>query len=173
MDQATALNMASFTWVDYTIITVIAFSVFISLIRGFVREVLSLVTWVAAFIVALNFGPACGNLFENHIASQSVRLILGSGILFLLTLIVGAVVNYLISTLVEKTGLSGTDRVLGLVLGGARGVLVVAVLVLLVSYTSISKQSAWTSSLLLPHFSICVNWLQGMVPEAFDFLKGE
>lgn len=169
----TAISLASFTWVDYVIISIIAFSVFVSLIRGFVRETLSLVTWVAAFLIAFNFGPDLGNVFVNHISSQTTRLALGCGILFISTLIVGAIVNYLMSTLVEKTGLSGTDRVLGLLLGGARGVLIVAVLILLASYTSIPKDKSWTASLLVPHFDTCAKWVQGFIPQAFDFVKGD
>ncbi|NNM58639.1 MAG: CvpA family protein [Legionellales bacterium] len=170
--QAT-VTLASLSWVDYLIIALIAFSVFISLIRGFVRETLSLITWVAAFLVAFNFGNTLGDLFQNHVSSQTSRLIIGSVILFIGTLIIGAIVNYLISSLVEKTGLSSTDRVLGVALGGARGVLIVSILILLASYTSIPNEQPWKSSLLIPHFETCSNWIQGFVPQAFNFVNSQ
>ncbi|MFN7098179.1 MAG: CvpA family protein [Gammaproteobacteria bacterium] len=171
--QQATLTLASLSWIDYVIIAIIAFSVFISLVRGFVRETLSLITWIAAFLIAFNFGNALGDLFKDHIASQTARLVVGGSILFVATLIVGAIVNYLISTLVEKTGLTGTDRVLGLLLGGARGVLIVAVLILLVSYTSIPNDPAWKSSLLVPHFDPFAKWIQGFIPQAFTFVNGQ
>lgn len=171
--QQATLTLSALSWIDYVIIIVIAFSVFISLIRGFVRETLSLVTWIAAFLIAFNFGTSLGDLFKDHISSQTARLAVGGGILFIGTLVIGAIVNYLISSLVEKTGLTGTDRVLGLVLGGARGVLIVAVLILLASYTSIPNDPAWKSSLLVPHFDACAKWIQSFIPQAFNFVNGQ
>lgn len=174
MTQHEAVStLTSLSWIDYVIIAVIAFSIFISLVRGFVRETLSLVTWIAAFLIAFNFGNEIGDLFKNQIASQTARLAIGSGVLFIGTLIVGAIVNYLISSLVEKTGLTGTDRVLGLLLGGARGVLIVAVLILLASYTGIPNDNAWKTSLLVPHFDACAKWIQGFIPQAFNFVNGQ
>lgn len=171
--QQATLTVASFSWVDYAIIGLIAFSVFISLVRGFVRETLSLITWIVAFLVAFNFGSTLGDLFKDHISSQTTRLIAGSVTLFIATLVIGAIVNYLLSSLVEKTGLSGTDRVLGIALGGARGVLIVSIFILLASYTSIINEQSWKSSLLIPHFETCSKWIQGFVPQAFNFVNGQ
>lgn len=106
-------------WIDYVIIGIIGFSALVSLIRGFVREALSLVTWGCAFFVASHFYTYLAvyfTRFEDEIVRNGIAI----GILFIATLIVGAIVNYVISSLVERTGLSGTDRVLGSVLGTAR-----------------------------------------------------
>ncbi len=107
-------------WIDYVILGVIGFSALVSLIRGFVKEALSLVIWFAAFFIASNFYIELAAYFTNI---QDEMLRNGSAIaaLFIATLIVGAVVNYVIGQLVQKTGLSGTDRVLGVVFGGVRG----------------------------------------------------
>ena len=102
--------------IDYIIIGIIAFSILVSLLRGFVREVLSLGSWVVAFIVASQFYPYLAT-YLTQIESMYVRNGTAIAILFVLTLIVGAIVNYVISQLVDKTGLSGTDRVLGAAFG--------------------------------------------------------
>ncbi len=166
--QVTHLN-----WVDYSILVFIALSVFISLIRGFTREVISLITWIAAFLLAFNFANAVATYFDGRVNSATVRFALGFGIIFLITLILGAIVNYLIATLVDKTGLSGTDRVLGIGLGAARGVLIVSMLIVVAGFTSIPKEPAWSDSMLLPHFQLCANWLKQFVPTALNYVQGD
>jgi membrane protein required for colicin V production len=85
--------------------------------------------------------------------------------LFIATLIVGAIVNYVISSLVEKTGLSGTDRVLGVCFGALRGVLIVsAILFFLDTFTGFSQSTDWKQSQLIPQFSYIIRWF-------FDYLQ--
>lgn len=160
-------------WIDYVIIALIGLSVLISLIRGFVREVLSLASWIAAFLIAFNFAHSLSLMFVGHIKSPTAQFVIAFAILFIAALLVGAVVNYLISNLVKKTGLSGTDRVLGMALGGVRGVLIVSILILLAGFTSLPKDAAWNHSYLLPHFTPCVTWLEHFIPDALDFVTGQ
>ncbi len=151
-------------WVDYTIIGIIAVSAVTSVIRGFVREVLSLVAWVAAFWVALKFSHQAADYATNYIHNPSVREATAFIVLFLVTLLVVALVNYLIVQLVDKTGISGTDRMLGMVFGIARGVLIVALLVLLAGLTSIPEEPWWKESTLLDHFVSLAVWIRDYLP---------
>ena len=98
-------------WADWTILTIIAISSLFSLKRGFVREALSLVTWVSAFIVARLFSQSLSFLLEPYIETPSVRVVAAFAILFIATLIVGVLINKLIGALIEATGLSATDRI--------------------------------------------------------------
>lgn len=106
-------------WIDYAIIAVIAFSSLVSLIRGFVREALSLVTWGCAFFVASHYYTYLSVWFTGF-EDELVRNGIAIAVLFIATLIVGAIVNFVIGQLVEKTGLSSIDRVLGVCFGLAR-----------------------------------------------------
>ena len=92
-------------------------------------------------------------------------------VLFIATLIVGAIVNFVIGQLVEKTGLSGTDRVLGVCFGALRGVLIVAaILFFLDSFTGVSKSEDWSKSQLIPQFSFIIRWFFDYLQSSSSFL---
>ncbi|MDU3157683.1 colicin V production protein [Hafnia alvei] len=151
-------------WIDWVIIGIIGFSALVSLIRGFVREALSLVTWGAAFFVASHFYTYLAVYFTRF-EDALVRNGIAIAILFVATLIVGAIVNYVIGSLVERTGLSGTDRVLGICFGALRGVLIVsAILFFLDTFTSMAQSTDWKQSQLIPQFSYIIRWF-------FDYLQ--
>lgn len=153
----------AFTWVDWAIIAIIAISSLISLKRGFVKEALSLVTWIVAGVVAWMFGGALSQHLTDFIEMPSARVIAGCAILFVATLLVGALVNFLISELVRVTGLSGTDRFLGMVFGGARGALLVVVLTGLLSLAPVQQDPWWQQSSLLPHFLMVADWSKNLI----------
>lgn len=151
-------------WVDYVIIAIVLLSALISVVRGFVREAFSLAGWIGAFWVAFTFSERLAMWFVNYISVSSMRLLVAFFILLILTLFVVALINFLISQLVEKTGLTGTDRVLGVLFGVARGVAVVTLLVLLAGLTPVTSDSWWKESLLLPHFEVLALWLREYLP---------
>ncbi|PJG82723.1 CvpA family protein [Caviibacterium pharyngocola] len=159
------------SYIDFIIIGIIAFSIIISLLRGFVREVMSLASWVVAFLVANQFYPYLAN-YLTQIESLYIRNGAAIGILFVATLIVGAVVNYVIGQLVDKTGLSGTDRVLGACFGLLRGVLIVAALLFFVdTFTNFSQSDWWKESKLIPHFGFIVEWFFQQLKENSSLLN--
>ena len=139
-------------WLDYAILAVIAVSVVISLIRGFVREVISLVVWVAAFWVGIRYSDNLAVHLSDYIASPTMQLGAAFTALFVATLIIGAVINYVAGQLVGRTGLTGTDRYIGMIFGLARGVVVVAVLVLAAGLTALPRESWWQESVLVAQF---------------------
>ena len=154
------------TWLDYCIIGVITLSVLLGLWRGFLKEAISLVAWATAFIIAFLFVEDGASYLTKYIGWPSVRITLAFGVLFLGTLILGGLVNLIVAQLVQHTGLSGTDRLLGLVFGLLRGGAVVTMLVLLASLTPLPQDHWWKQSLLLPHFQQAAVWLRAYLPPA-------
>ncbi|MEJ2644160.1 MAG: CvpA family protein [Gammaproteobacteria bacterium] len=152
------------TWVDYGILAVIGVSALVSLLRGFVREAFSLASWVAALWVALAFFEPLSGALVHWISIPSLRLGAAFAVLFLVVLLLGALIGYLAGQLVQKTGLTGTDRVLGMVFGLGRGMIIVAVLVLLAGLTAMPRDPWWSQSQLLPHFQHLALWLRGFLP---------
>jgi membrane protein required for colicin V production len=151
-------------WIDILIIAIIALSAVISLIRGFVQEAVSLATWIAAFTLAwLFFRPLAVEL-TPWIDVQSIRLGVAYGIILIVVLILGALVNHFMKVLVSSTGLTGTDRLIGVFFGVARGAVVVAVLILLAGLTPFPKDNWWQTSQLIPYFKDIALWLQSYLP---------
>src|SRR5690554_5656071 len=143
-------------WVDYAILGIIAISALISLVRGFAREVLSIIAWVAAFWAALRFAAVAAPLLEPYLASPNLRIGAAFVLIFVGVLLLGALINFLVSFFIGRTGLSGTDRAVGVVFGAAHGVLIVAVLVLLLGLTPIPRVTWWRQSQLI---SVLTPWV--------------
>lgn len=161
----TAIHWQSLTWFDFAIVAILALSVLISFFRGFLREAVSLVTWIVAILVSLKFAVLVGDLFKSHIASELLRYVIGFVILFLLVFIVGTVINAILKLLVEKTGLSITDRIIGAIFGVLRGVLAVAVIIMLINASPMQKYDWYQNSQFAPQFSPVVTWLTQLLPE--------
>jgi membrane protein required for colicin V production len=150
-------------WIDYTILAVLGFSVLVGLWRGLVSEVLALVIWVAAFWVAWLLGPTVAARL-TAITLPALRVAAGYAACFVLVLVLGAILRYVVRRLLEGSGLSGTDRLLGMLFGFVRGALLVCVLVFLCQFTSLTREPLWQQSVLLPPFQSATIWLGQQVP---------
>ncbi|MBY6221452.1 CvpA family protein [Marinobacter nauticus] len=164
--------MEALIWIDWVIIALITVSTLISLKRGFVREALSLVTWVGAFIIARTFHPQMQSLLESTVETPLVRLIAAFAILFFGTLIVGAIINNMIGHLVRATGLSATDRVLGMGFGLLRGVVVVIVAIAFTRYTPLAEDTWWRTSVMIERLAVVEDWSRHTLGDEFARFLG-
>ena len=164
-------QVSSITTIDWLIIAVVILSTLLSLKRGFVKEVLSLLTWVIAFVVAVKFSNQMQVLLVEQVQNDQIRYIVAFISLFIATLIVGALVSFLLSSLIQVTGLSSTDRVLGMLFGFARGSLIVIAFVALLSLSPAIEQSEfWKTSQLIPQLSQLNEWTRDMVGKSSNLM---
>lgn len=162
----------SFNWADWVILGIVVVSCLFGLMRGLIKEALSVANWIIAVLIAVTFRDPLASLLVNQIETPSLRQIVAFSSLFIATLMVGALVNYLISELVKITGLSSTDRVLGMVFGLLRGfVVVMAVLLLIPPIISIDQDKWWTESALIPDFLAFEDWARASAAEFTAWLR--
>jgi len=152
------------TGVDFVILGIIAVSSLTSVLRGLLKEVFSLCAWIAAGMVTFAFAGTVSVFVPDVVQSPTLRLVIAAIVLFVVTLFAGGWVNRLIHQAMAKAGLSGTDRLLGLLFGIARGVTIVLVLVLLAGLTPLPNEVWWRSSLLIGYFVLATQWLQSYLP---------
>ena len=151
-------------WADITIICIIALSTVLSLFRGFVREVLSLAAWVVAFWAAMAFWHEVAALLAPYIALEFARMVLGYLAVLVGVLVVFGIVNFIVGRLLDSTGLTGPDRLLGAVFGVLRGAAIVTVLVVLAGLTPLPGESFWTESTMLAGFQSAAQLAIGQLP---------
>lgn len=132
---------------DVVIAIVLIVSAVFGLLRGFVKEVAALAIWTTAGIAGLSFGKPLGQAMGLDIGER-LQTAAGYAAVFIGVLIVGAFAQRMLRSLVMTTGLSGTDRTLGLLFGGARGVLIVT-LTLIVLRPFAEERAWWTESKLI------------------------
>lgn len=150
---------------DILILAVLALSMLFGLLRGFASTVLSLSCWIAAFWVAWAFGAQVAVFYGGFIGEPAGRLVAGYLTCFIGVLVVGAVIGWLVRKLLDHGGLRGGDRLLGLLFGLARGLLLVTFAVLILGFTALSREAGWwRQSLLLPSFEGGASWFAARLP---------
>lgn len=164
--------MGDFAAADLVLVGLVLLSAVFGGTRGFMKEVLSLGIWTAALLLALAFGRPLGSLILD--ANDKLQAGVGFALVFLGVLLAGALVQRLVHSLVETTGLTGTDRVLGLVFGAARGgVVVLFALVMLRPFAE--DRRWWRESRLVPPiiaYEEDVMALASALADAFSEAKG-
>ncbi len=155
-------------WIDLVIIALIVVSGLISLFRGFVRESFSLATWIIGVWLGIRYAAEVAEQLPQAVSDATLRLGIGFALIFIAVLIVGGILGVLANRLVKGSGLTGTDRSLGVIFGLLRGVLLVAVLVFLASLTLMPDEPWWENSRLIPEFERVVDWLIAQLPEGWQ-----
>lgn len=163
------MNLITF---DYLLLGVVLVSALIGVIRGFVKESLSLLSWVIAIWAAARFGAVAAGWLGDWIADPVIRLWAGRLLVLVGALVAGSIIGAIIGHLVNHSVLTGTNRVLGMLFGLARGVLVAALGVLVLQMAGFAQEPWWAESRLVPHVSPLGEWLRQMAEQGLDYLDG-
>ena len=142
------MQVGDFAVADMVIAVAMVVSAVFGVLRGFVKEVASLVIWVAAMLLAVVFAAPVGDLIGFDLDSR-LQTAVGFSAVFIVVLVAGAIVQRILGGLVESTGLTGTDRMLGLLFGSARGAAVVIVALIFLR-PSPEVPDWWSDSTLIP-----------------------
>jgi len=157
--------------IDLIIITVIGLSVLTGLLRGFVKELIALCVWALAIWMAATYSKEVSTWLQNYIQDVTARTVIAFIAILLVTIIVGGIFNALLSFILRRSGLSGTDRLLGMGFGFVRGVFIVTLILLVLNMASIPYQPYAKDSRLVSRFTPLVNWLAGFMPVFIKHVK--
>ena len=130
---------------DYSVALIVVASLVLGLWRGVVGEIIALVAWIAAFLAAKAWGTGLAPLF-SAIADPALRVVAGWVAVFVVVLIAMALLRLAVRGLLKALGMTITDRLLGVIFGVARGVLIVLVLVAAGGMTSLPKEKWWSDA---------------------------
>ena len=151
---------------DYLVLFVLVASVVISTLRGLVKEILSLLGWVVAFVVANAYGAQLAPMLPTMIPGEAVRLMVAFVALFLGVRILMGLLTMAVDALVQAAGLNLADRGLGGLFGLARGIVIVLFGVILCGMTSIPQQDFWKNALLSPMAETGARTVKPFLPAA-------
>ena len=155
------------TWLDYALIGVFVASLVVGGWRGLVREVLSILGWMIAFLAANLLAGPLGPEMPQAIPTPELRLAAAYVAVFIVSLIATTLVGLLLSKIVKAVGLGGVDRMLGALFGAARGVLIVLAAALLAGLTSAPRQAYWRDSVSGPLLVQAAQTLKPLLPQTF------
>jgi len=156
--------------IDIIILVAIVVSVIVGMVRGFVKEAISIAALLLAIWAALYFGPAVGLAMAAWLDSEELQMWFGRIFLFAVILSVGGLLSWGLSKLVRLSILSGMDRFLGSVFGFFRGLLLIAVAVILGQFAGFSNDPWWRDSILIPHLEVVADWIKVMAPVGLEII---
>ena len=158
--------------VDIAILIIVIVSLLIGLFRGFVREILSLVSWLGALWIAYTYATLGGSYLEPYIDQQPLRIVIAFAAIFVVALIAFSIISYLLYRILAVAGISGVDRSLGTLFGLVRGLVIVALLILAATFMDFTSQPWWQDSLLVEYFNPITEFIRTLLPsDLAEFVK--
>ncbi len=164
--------MTAFNGLDYAIFILLFLSIAIGIARGFVKEAISLIAWIAAFVIATLFSIKCAILFSGTADQASgvnpiesvpmVSVVVSYLVLFFGVLICGSIIKWIVNYLVEGSGLGLVNRFFGAFFGLARGCVIILITLFFLTFTALTAQSLWKESKLIAVFNPGVKWMNQM-----------
>lgn len=161
------MNLETINWVDVILGGAVIISALVGIARGLIKEVLSLLTWLVAIWVAWKFSDMVAEKYvRGFIDDPTISYLAAFGGLFLVMLFALGLFNMLVSSFLASSGLGGIDRMLGMIFGLLRGLIIAAVLVFIAKFVPpLNEMPAWKDSRLQPTFGAMAEWGIARLPE--------
>jgi membrane protein required for colicin V production len=151
---------------DLVVVGVVLISALLAAVRGFTREVLAIVAWVAAALAAWVLHPAVLPLAQQYISNTTVALVAAIGGIFIITLIIVSIITVKISDLILDSRIGALDRTLGFFFGAARGFLICVIGWIFLGWLMQGKNPEWAAtSRTRPMLENTGNSLIAMLPD--------
>ena len=158
---------------DWVFIAIMAASFLLGAWRGLVYEVLSVVSWIAAFILAQRFGPDVAKILPMGQAPEAAKYAAAFVLVFIVVVIAGGLLAWATKKLVEAVGLRPVDRALGAGFGLVRGALLLMAIAIVINMTPMRRGEWWMESKGAAVSTAAVKQLKPVLPERFgQYLPG-
>ncbi len=151
--------------VDIAIVVIVVVSLLIGLYRGFIREFFSLISWLLALFVAWSFAEFGALYLESYLDQPDFRVVVSFAGIFVISLMVLSIISHFLHNVLAFAALLGVDRYLGMLFGIARGVIIVALMIMAATFMDFASQPWWKTSLLVSYFSPVIDLIRGLLPE--------
>ena len=156
--------------VDYVLLSIFGVSAIIGVFRGFVKEAISLIGWIAAIWGAWQYGANVSAWLPDFVDDATVKIWVSRLLVLIGVLLMSGLISRLVSFLIDKTGLSGTDRMVGMVFGLARGMVLAGLAVNLLEVAGFDEAPWWPESKLIPYAAPVAQRLSDIAAEGLDML---
>ena len=160
-------------WFDYLLLAIVGASALVGLFRGLVKEALSLVVWVLAIWAAWNLAGLVEPRLSGLVADPALRLWAARAAVLVGVLVLGGLTTTLISFLLDRTGLTGTDRLLGMLFGLGRGAILATLVVIALEFAGFDADPWWQQSKLIPYAAPIAERLRDAAAQGMDMLDAE
>ena len=157
--------------IDYLLLGIVALSALMGVFRGFVKESLSLVAWVIGIWGAWRFGFVVAQWLPEFLGDVMARVWAARLAILILVLIIGGVASGIISFLMGRTGLNGTDRFVGMIFGLARGIVLVGVTISTLEFAGFQADPWWRQSKLIPYAAPIADSLRDIADQGLELLQ--
>jgi len=158
-------------WIDYALLGLLALSGVVGLFRGFIKEALSLAVWALAVWCAWNFADLAAARMTGWVEDPVLRLWAARLVVLVGVLVAGGLLTALLSFLLNQTGLTGTDRLLGGLFGLGRGAILAGLVVIALQFTGFDADPWWEESKLIPYAAPVADALRDAAAEGIEMLQ--
>ena len=152
---------------DWTFLAILATSLLLGAWRGLVYEVLSVVSWIAAFLLAQLFAPDVAPVLPMGQAPQVAKYAAAFVLVFVIVIVAGGLLAWGVKKVVEAVGLRPVDRVLGAAFGVLRGALLLMAMAIVVNLSPFKRSDWWMESKAAALSTAAVKQLKPVLPERF------